>query len=600
MLVRANVHQITTEILSCVGGGPMERLAQHMTNVATTAVRAGLAPASWRRWMSRGAAGRLQARLHASLVFPTQVLLRATRAPTTRLIPTTNPFFLPYLLTLTRGIHGQPVVPLVYDLYPDAIEAAETGHVLRLLNRPLSAMNRMWLRRADGVVFIGQRMADHIMQRYGQPQRWAVIPTGADRTELDGVPGAPSLSPRVDAFAQWVKDRVLIAYVGNWGRLHDLDTFTRALPRFLKRTPHARLLVAASGPGAETLRQHLSEFSSEQVYFSPPLDDDTWRWVMRRTDVSLVSLARGAALTAVPSKTYSALAAGTAVVAVCPSNSDLADLLQEGPCGIVIPPGDDERLSEALTRLVNSAEQRARLREAGQQIAQRDDMPRLAERWHEFLDSIAPSAPIATGPWARGGKRLFDILTASGMLWAVSPLVIAAAIGLWLESFQNPFFLQQRTGRYGRPFWVVKLRTMRSTHNHDPNEIISLGHPDVTTLGKWLRRLKIDELPQLWNILRGDMSFVGPRPTVPEQTEAYDTFARRRLLARPGLTGLAQLHGNASIPWPERFRYDVHYTEHYCALLDLRILLRTPWVVLKGERRFAQPFAQSAYARLEN
>src|SRR5690606_13721226 len=109
-----------------------ERLAQRMTPVAQTAVRAGLAPASWRRWMSRGTAGRLQARLHASLVFPTQVLLRATRAPTTRLIPTTNPFFLPYLLTVTRGIHGQPVVPLVYDLYPDAIEAAETGRTLRL------------------------------------------------------------------------------------------------------------------------------------------------------------------------------------------------------------------------------------------------------------------------------------------------------------------------------------------------------------------------------------------------------------------------------------------------------------------------------------
>lgn len=573
----------------------MERLAQRMTSAAETAVRAGLAPATWRRWMSRGTAGRLQGRLHASLIYPARVLVRASLAPTTRQVPTTNPFFLPYLLTLTRSIHGQPVIPLVYDLYPDAIEAADTPATLRLLTRPLSAMNRMWLQRADGVVFIGERMAAHIMRRYGRPSRWTVIPTGADRSELTQT--AYSESQRIESLNQWAEDGILVTYIGNWGRLHDVKTFVDALPIFLNSRPSAKLLISASGPGAEDVRKHLSSLSVGQVRFEAPLDDETWRWVMQRTDVSLVSLARGAALTAVPSKAYSALASGSAVVAVCPGDSDLADLLAEGPCGIAVEPGDAKRLKEVLVRLVDSPKQRAQLHDAALRIAQRDDMPKLAARWHQFLDSIAPAAPVSSGLWARGGKRLFDVFAAGAMLTAATPLVAIAAVALYIETQQSPFFLQQRTGRYGRPFSVVKLRTMRPTHQHDPNEIVSLVHPDVTPLGKWLRRLKIDELPQLWNILRGEMSFIGPRPTIPEQTNAYDAFARRRLLARPGLTGLAQLHGNASIPWEERFLYDVYYTQHCSAALDLKILLHTPWVVLRGEDRFARPFAQSVYAR---
>ncbi|WP_457651207.1 sugar transferase [Rhodocaloribacter sp.] len=175
-------------------------------------------------------------------------------------------------------------------------------------------------------------------------------------------------------------------------------------------------------------------------------------------------------------------------------------------------------------------------------------------------------------------KRLVDLLGAGGLLLALAPFLLVIAASILVESGRPVFFRQTRTGRGGRPFEVLKFRTLHAGA-HDARDPASR----TTRVGRILRRWGLDEAPQLWNVLRGEMSLVGPRPTLPEQTARYGPFERRRLEVLPGLTGWAQIHGRNALSWPERFRYDVWYVDHRSLGLDLRILARTPLMLLSGE-----------------
>lgn len=174
-------------------------------------------------------------------------------------------------------------------------------------------------------------------------------------------------------------------------------------------------------------------------------------------------------------------------------------------------------------------------------------------------------------------KRLFDLLIAASLLIVLSPFIGLIALAVWMDSGRPIIFCQTRAGRHGMPFTIYKFRTL-----HPDTGMLSTPRRHVTRVGRWLRRWSLDELPQLWNVLRGDMSLVGPRPTLPEQVARYGPFERRRLAVRPGLTGWAQIHGRNAIPWPERIRLDVWYVRHHSVWLDLRILAHTPRVLLAG------------------
>lgn len=167
-------------------------------------------------------------------------------------------------------------------------------------------------------------------------------------------------------------------------------------------------------------------------------------------------------------------------------------------------------------------------------------------------------------------RRFVDLAVATLVLLLVSPLLGAAALAVLVRLGPPVLFRQVRIGRDGVPFTILKLRTMRVAGFP--------GEPDAdrdTALGRLLRAASVDELPQLWNVLRGDMSLIGPRPTLPEQVEHYTPRQHGRHAVRPGLTGWAQVNGRNSISWPARIELDLYYIEHRCLRLDLRILART-------------------------
>ncbi|MFQ5462899.1 MAG: sugar transferase [Phycisphaerae bacterium] len=198
--------------------------------------------------------------------------------------------------------------------------------------------------------------------------------------------------------------------------------------------------------------------------------------------------------------------------------------------------------------------------------------------------------------WARGPKRVVECALAVLLIVLLLPITIPAALLIKIASPGPLFFTQIRTGLNGHPFKIIKFRTMRAGRKPDPKELVPLDHAEITAVGRWLRRFKIDELPQLLNVVVGQMSLIGPRPTLSTQTDAYDAFRAQRLWVRPGITGLAQVCGNTAIPWAERILFDIAYVRRCSLLLDLWILIQTLAVIVRGECRNPKPFAESRFA----
>jgi len=180
-------------------------------------------------------------------------------------------------------------------------------------------------------------------------------------------------------------------------------------------------------------------------------------------------------------------------------------------------------------------------------------------------------------------KRAIDVALAGVGTVLTAPLVGVLALLIRLETSGHPVYRQTRVGKDGQPFQIYKLRTMvRGAEFTGAGLAIQEGDDRITGMGAFLRRYSLDELPNLWNVLRGDMSIVGPRPTIQVQVDQYTPRQRRRLEVKPGITGWAQVNGRASLPWSERIELDIWYVEHQTLALDLRILARTLKMVLTG------------------
>ena len=576
-----------SRMFSSVGGGPLERMTREFKkNGEDAELHAALSPEQWRAFFHRGKIGRLTARALTFGVFPIQTLFNAMRTSFTArplekpvLVVSTNPFFLPHILVAAKPIHRCGVAALLYDMYPDAVEAA--GFQSRWLSKVMTVANRWMIRHADAAIYIGDVMKKSAETRYGKnPSTW-IIPTGASQAEFRENADTEALDPDL---REWMKGRVIFSYVGNMGLMHDVETLEKAVPALIQSSsegmPPIGIVVAATGPGEARLRESWKDLT-EHVRFIGPQNDDAWAELLIKTDVAFATLTNQAHSTCVPSKIYSAIAAHCIPLAVAPGDSDLAHFVEK--CGFLVRPGDVDSLVNAMQNLAQmlsaQGQEADEIRRAVEEAAQENDIETLCKRWQACFDDVCKVSPE---PWKTTLyhiiKRGFDITAASAGLAVIWPVLAATAIAVRHHLGTPILFRQQRPGLDGKPFELLKFRSMANAPEgtdatHDAERL--------SDFGKKIRALSLDELPTLINVLKGDMSLVGPRPLLMSYIERYNDEQIKRQWAKPGITGWAQVNGRNALSWKEKFEHDVWYVENASCWLDLKILLMTVATVLR-------------------
>jgi lipopolysaccharide/colanic/teichoic acid biosynthesis glycosyltransferase len=198
-------------------------------------------------------------------------------------------------------------------------------------------------------------------------------------------------------------------------------------------------------------------------------------------------------------------------------------------------------------------------------------------------------------------KEIFDKIVSFVTLIVLLPIFLVVALLIKIDSKGPVFFLQERVGKGGKIFKTFKFRTMIAGADEKTKGIcVDEGSQYITKMGKFLRRSGIDELAQVINVLKGDMSLVGPRPTLEYQIKKYNNFQKKRLLMKPGITSWALIHGRNKLTWSERIRLDVWYVEHWSFWLDIKILFKTVWVVARGEGLYAEKGRRDKFVELDS
>ena len=312
------------------------------------------------------------------------------RAPGARVVHvvTTNPFFLPPLAAWAAALRNEQTVFVLFDLYPDALVAAGWTKADSWLARVLARVTRAGLRRCDATVFLGERLRKHVETRYQPARLGRVIPVGADGSPFRNRPPR-----RVDG-----REPVIVLYAGMMGRMHEIETLCAAL---VEPLPSGVILrFQAMGPAYRDLCHRVPAGHAE---FGGPLDDLRWAEALKNAHVGLVTLAPGAEKVAMPSKAYSSLVSGQAVLAICPSDSDLADLIRQHDCGWVVTPGDVEALRKVLAEIASNRDalhgKRTRAHHAGQTLY---DMHPVAGHWRQLLTDLSRAAACERKERAEG------------------------------------------------------------------------------------------------------------------------------------------------------------------------------------------------------
>lgn len=294
------------------------------------------------------------------------------------LIVTTNPFYAPWFLATFAGQRCR-VISLVYDLYPESLVAAGKIEPGGIVARLLSALTRAALARSHATVFLGARIRQYVLERYGVVAKTEVIPVGADCTAFAYVPDFGANNP------------IEILYCGNIGMLHETETLVHTLLDLDESERNRfRFCFSASGSDMHDLCKSVEEHGLSRWFtFSGPLDHERWQEAMVSAPVGLVLLKDSAAVSALPSKVYSAMAAGQAILAICPNRSDLGAVVRDHNCGWVIEPGDTAALAETLRQIARDTEHIGEKRKNAYRASrERFCMPVVTRRWTDLIDSL--------------------------------------------------------------------------------------------------------------------------------------------------------------------------------------------------------------------
>jgi len=484
--------------------------------------------------------------------------------------------------------HGAGVVFVCKDVFPEVASVLEDFDS-PTVNRVLDQISRLLIRRSSRVVAIGETMRQRLLDtKDAEPSRLAIIHDWADCAAI--VPG-----PKRNAFseAHGLADAFVVMHSGNLGLSQELGALLTAAGRL---RAHGDIVITVIGDGAsrEVLQARARAERLDNVRFLPYQPTERLRHSFATADVFVISLKAGLAGYIVPSKLYGILAAGRPYVAAVDESSEVAAITRKHDCGLLAEPGNPVDLAEKLMMLYQDAELRRRLGANARQAALAFDRPAQVAAYHALFAEVAAGRPRGARRREPMLKRPFDVLLSGAGLLLSSPLWLLIAAAVKLEDGGPVFYAQERVGLGGRPFRSWKFRSMVADADaRFGRRQARPADPRVTRMGRVLRAMALDELPQLWNIFRGDMSFVGPRALLPEETEvgrdgsptpldAIPGYEERQRV-RPGLTGIAQVYARRDIPRRQKFRLDRLYIRRQSFPLDLRLIALSFWISARGK-----------------
>jgi lipopolysaccharide/colanic/teichoic acid biosynthesis glycosyltransferase/glycosyltransferase involved in cell wall biosynthesis len=469
-----------------------------------------------------------------------------------------------------------PFVIDIQDLWPDTVAASgmlSNSAVLRLL----SGLCNFVYRRAKHITVLSPGFKRTLAERGVPPEKIDVIYNWCDENAMRPKDGPATRLGSADRFS--------ILFAGIMGFAQDIDSVLRAAQICQTAVPDAEFLFMGSGVDRPRLQRLAEEMQLKNVRFLPPRPMREMGDTFKGVDALLVHLKDDPLFRiTIPSKTQAYLAAGKPIIMGV--RGDAAELVKRSQSGVLCEPGNPESIAEAVKELVNAGSERlAAMGHNGRAFYDRELS--ISRGVEEFVRVLSAAADLTTAfrhrqrGWRLFVKGFFDRSVALCGIIILSPLFITVSVVVALSMGRPVFFQQKRPGRFGKPFELFKFRTM--SDRTDENGELMPDESRLTPVGRFLRATSLDELPQFFNVLRGNLSLVGPRPLLMEYLPRYSAEQARRHEVMPGITGWAQVNGRNELAWEEKFSLDVWYVDNWSLALDAKIILKTLISIVKRE-----------------
>lgn len=498
----------------------------------------------------------------------------------------TNPPLMPHIAWLTSKMFGFKYGLLYWDIYPEHLIHQGFLKENALLTKILKLMNAKIMEDALFVTTISDQMASTLLSQSKKKNpnlKINVIHNWANTNHIRPIDKARNPF----AIKHKQVDKFTVMYSGNMGASHGLASLIEAAA-ILQNDDRFSFLFIGDGLGKKEIEKKAEKLQLPNVTFLNKQKWDDYPNSIATADIAVISQAPGTEGLSMPSKTYSAMAAGCALLALTDPKSSLGELIVQENIGIAIHRDNSSQIVSSLQHLADNPAKMKEMKKLSRICAEEKYGSKSALQHFLSLMAVVQKdnsndndhtfSSRASNCTESKIKRAMDIAGAIFGLSVFSPLIVGTAIAVRINMGSPVLFEQTRPGLNEKLFTLKKFRTMK---NATKKELWFSSDIDRTTLlGKAMRKASIDELPQLWNVLKGDISLVGPRPLLKEYLTVYTEYQKHRHDVKPGLTGWAQVNGRNKLTLSQRRKLDVWYVENWSLLLDLWIIARTAKQVL--------------------
>jgi len=524
-------------------------------------------------------------RVFSFLSFMVTSIWAALRAgPVDLVMGTSPPIFQAVSAWVVSKIIREPFLLEIRDLWP------EFAIGMGVLKHPLLIRLSRWL---EGFLYAhsyhllvnSPAYRDYLIKNDVRSEKISLIPNGVNPNMFDPKAKGDSLRKKWDLDGKFV-----LTYTGALGLANDISSILKAANR-LRKEPQIHFLIVGDGKERENLEALAKQLDLPNVTFAEAQPKSEIPEILAASDACIAILQDIPMFkTTYPNKVFDYMAAGRPTILAI--DGVIREVVEAANGGVFVWPGDDAAIAEAVFALSKHPQKVRAMGEAARgYVIKHFNRRQQAKDFAKLIEDLTKRHE-KQAIYCDHLKRILDlILTIPGII-IISPVILLLALLVRFKLGSPVLYCQERPGLQGKPFSLFKFRTMND--QRDANGDLLPDADRLTNFGKLLRQASLDELPELINVLKGEMSLVGPRPLLMQYLDRYTPEQARRHEVKPGITGWAQVNGRNAITWEQKFEYDVWYVEHQSFWLDIKIIALTIWKILKREG-----ISQSGHATAE-